>query len=279
MPVKVDIAGLCCKVCAENLSSLDELVSHIVEIHKEKYDHSVGICFFPFILDKGMMTCRLCSVRYDNFSCMIGHMYREHISHSFICQICGISFKDQVRLKRHISLSHIGHKCSFCGKIFEAYHKLEKHKQRFHGQVKTHECNLCSQKFENNYLVKVHMGKVHNVEKYRLKCEHCPKICSTKGALRLHLQSVHPNVKHQCDLCEYTTGIKWQITLHKRKHFGTKEYGCSICDRQFGRSSNLRTHMKVHTGTVGRVCRVCKKGFTDAEALKGHEQEFHYYDH
>lgn len=277
VPVKIDVTGLACKRCAEPLTSIEELIAHIISIHGELYDNSAGVCVFPFVLNKDMMQCVLCVSRYDNFPSMVVHMYKEHMVHSSICQICGLSFIDKIRLSRHINKSHVGHKCKNCGKLFDAVHKLDRHKERIHGHVKTHECNLCSAVFENDYQVKVHLGKVHNVEKYRIKCEQCPKICTTKGAMLLHVQSLHSDVRYECDLCDYKTPIKWMIKLHKRKHFGERDYACSICGRLFGRSSNLRAHMKVHTGSFGRVCRWCRKGFTDLETLDKHEKESHYY--
>ncbi|KAG6460265.1 zinc finger protein 1 homolog [Manduca sexta] len=278
VPVKIDVTQLGCKYCPDSpLSTLEDLFEHLKINHGESFE-STGVCFIPFVLNKDVMRCVICESQFDNFSSMISHMNKEHINHACICQICGLSFIDQVRLKRHISNSHIGHRCSICGKMFEATHKLEKHKQRIHGLMKIHECNLCSATFENKYRVKVHMGKVHNVEKYRIQCEHCPKICTTKGAMLLHVQSLHSELRYECDLCDYKTGIKWMIKLHKRKHFGEKDYFCSICERSFGRSSNLRAHMKVHTGAVGRVCRFCRRGFVNLECLNQHEYEFHYFD-
>ncbi|XP_047542073.1 zinc finger protein 596-like isoform X9 [Vanessa atalanta] len=277
VPVKIDITDMTCKSCDISLTTVEDLISHIVAIHEEEYDNSVGVCVFPFVLNKDVLQCVLCDDKYDNFTSMLGHMYKKHIAHTYICQICGLSFIDQVRLKRHISNSHEGHRCKICGKVFDASHKVDKHKQRIHGVQRTVECNLCSENFENQYQLKVHMGKVHNVEKYRIKCEHCPKICTTKGAMLLHVQSRHSDARFECDLCDYKTGIKWMIKLHRRKHFGEKNYICSICDRRFGRSSNLRAHMKVHTGSFGRVCRWCRQGFTDSETLDRHEKDLHYF--
>ncbi|XP_050559439.1 zinc finger protein 62 isoform X5 [Spodoptera frugiperda] len=277
IPVKLDVSNLSCKLCiGTSIQNLEELITHIVEVHEEEYDRTLGVCAFPFVLTKDIMQCVLCKNMYDNFTCMVGHMYKDHINHSFICQICGYSFITKIRLKRHINNSHVGFRCSVCGKMFNAAHRLIKHKEKIHGQANTRECNLCSATFESQYLLKVHLGKMHNVEKYRIKCEYCPKVCSTKGAMILHVQSQHSESKFECDLCNYKTGIKWLITLHKKKHFGDRDYACSICEKMFRRSSNLRSHMKVHSGTSGRVCRLCRRGFVDLDTLNAHKSECHY---
>ncbi|CAG5057465.1 unnamed protein product [Parnassius apollo] len=225
VPVKIDVAEIACKVCSTDVSNVDELIAHIVSQHDQEYDGSNGVCVFPFVLNRQLMQCVLCDDKYDNFTCILAHMFKKHIEHRYICQICGLSFIDQVRLKRHINNSHNGYRCKICGKLFDAFHKLDKHKQRIHGQVRSHGCSLCSATFASPYQVKVHMGKVHNVEKYRIQCEHCPKICTTKGAMLLHVQSLHSDAKYECDLCEYRTGIKWMLKLHKRRHFGEPRGG------------------------------------------------------
>lgn len=279
VPVKIDVSEIACKFCPEVLiRTIDELVAHIVSVHDEDYDYTAGVCLLPFILDKSVMTCVICEKQFDNFTSIMSHMNKEHIAHSHVCQICGLSFINMIRLNRHINSSHVGYKCTLCNKVFVTYNKLEVHKSRMHGQVKTHYCSLCSSSFESNYQMKVHMGKVHNVEKYRIKCEHCPKICTTKGAMVLHVKSLHSDVRYECDMCDYKTAIKWMIKLHQRKHFGERSYACSICERKFGRSSNLRAHLKVHTGQIGRVCRYCRRGFIDQTSLETHITEVHYFD-
>lgn len=257
------------------------MVTHIVENHNEFYDTETELCLLPFLLkkDNNIINCVLCETEFDNFPSLITHMNKHHVTHSVVCQVCGLSFKDQVRLNRHFTVSHIGHRCTVCDKTFDAYHKLDKHKEKFHGHVKNYDCNLCTSIFKSNYQLKVHLGKVHNVQKYRIKCEQCDKICTTKGAMVLHVQSLHSDIRYQCDECDYTTGIKWLVKLHKRKHTAVKDYLCSVCERAFRRSSNLRAHMKVHAGACGRVCRFCRQGFTDAEKLHSHEQEIHCFDY
>ncbi|XP_028156450.1 zinc finger protein 26-like [Ostrinia furnacalis] len=279
VPVKIDVTDLACKLCPQILiRTIDELVAHIVSIHDEDYDYTAGVCVLPFLLNKEVMSCVLCDKQFDNFTSIMWHMNKEHISHSHICQICGLSFINMIRLNRHITSSHIGFRCSLCSKVFASCYKLDIHKVRLHGHVKSHSCDLCSESFENGYLMKVHMGKVHNVAKYRIKCEYCPKICTTKGAMALHVKSVHSDARFECDICDYKTVTKSMIRLHKRKHFGDRNYACSVCERKFGRASNLSAHFKVHTGHMGRVCRHCRRGFTDNEALESHKMEVHYFD-
>ncbi|XP_013164664.1 PREDICTED: zinc finger protein 181-like isoform X8 [Papilio xuthus] len=277
IPVKIDVTELSCKMCSKSINTIQDLINHINSEHEQKYDDTIT-CVLPFVLKKTNMKCVLCDSIYDNFNCILNHMFKNHMEHDFICQICGLTFINGVRLKRHINNSHNGYKCQICSKIFDAFHKMLKHKHRIHGVVRSHVCNLCSTRFDTLYKMNVHMGNVHNVEKYLIKCSYCDKVCNTKGAMLLHVQSLHPSIKYQCDICDYTSGIRWMIKLHKRKHFDEKNYMCSICERRFGRSSNLRAHMKVHSGKFGRVCRWCRRGFIDFDTLNAHEKELHYYE-
>ncbi|XP_048485667.1 zinc finger protein 287-like [Plutella xylostella] len=278
VPIKLDVQNIACKVCLEPIDSLQGLISHIIQTHEDNYDVEVGVCAFPFVLTKDEYACTQCEDRFDNFSSLVSHMYKIHVSHSYVCQICGLSFLYKDRMMRHFNNSHVGYRCSICKKMFEGQKTLARHKELKHGQVKVHNCSLCSLRFYNDYQLKVHMGKAHNVEKFVIKCEMCPKVCNTKGALLIHMQSKHSEATYECDMCDYKASIKWLIKLHKRKHLGERDYECSICKRKFGRSSNLRTHMKVHTGNFGRVCRKCRHGFVDVEELRSHEREVHYVD-
>lgn len=272
LPIKLDISDIACNVCEIPMDSLDGLIGHIVAVHDEVYDdsyHSV----FPFILTSASIKpCAICEAVFDNFSSLVTHMYKTHVDNSLMCQICGRRFMDSVRLMRHMKASHLDCVCKICNKTLSTYTKLVRHKQTVHGTLKTYTCDVCEVSFKNKYQLTVHMGNVHNVAKYRIKCEFCPKICTTKGAMVLHVRSVHSEPEYECDVCDYKTAIKWMLKLHKRRHVGVKDYACSVCKKSFGRSSNLRAHMRVHTGCVGKVCRWCRKGFTDSNAFDEHEK-------
>lgn len=276
IPIKVDVANVICNVCDEPVDGIIGLIEHIIDIHNEDYDRTVGVCVFSFLLNDETNPCVVCGAHFDNFSGLLNHMYKMHMIHMYMCQMCGLSFVDRLRLQRHIAKSHVEFNCELCGIKFEAHHKMVQHKMRVHGKLKNHPCTLCNMTFPNLYQVKVHMGNIHCVEKYRIKCKFCPKIATTKGAMLLHVQSIHSERNYECDICEYRTAIKWMIKLHKRKHFGEKNYLCTICSKKFGRSSNLRAHFKVHTGKFGRVCRHCRQGFIDADTLAVHDKEYHY---
>lgn len=275
IPIKIDISNIACSVCEIQVHDIDDLIAHINSKHEQNYDTEVRDCFFSLTSNQDKINCALCKDKHDNMSSLMAHMYKMHITHESICQNCGLSFKDELRLKRHFANSHVGYKCKICGRVFGAFHKMVKHKQEIHRIERKIICNMCSKVFKSPYQVKVHLGKVHNVEKFLIKCGHCPKICNTKGAMVLHVQSVHTVARFQCDICEYKTNVKWLLTLHKRRHDEDKNYTCNLCERCFRRSSNLRTHMKVHSGAFGRVCRFCRRGFTDEGTLKKHSIDLH----
>lgn len=274
IPIKVDVTNLQCKLCEINIKDIDELVSHIVNIHDETGIEDISSCVIPFELNETQKSCIICHSQFDDIHLLVMHVVRQHVKQNFMCQICGQRFATRFRLARHIKSIHTLHKCVDCNKKFDTHKKLEIH-QQLHGKIRVFSCNLCSFSFTNRYQLKVHMGREHNVEKYIFKCEFCSYICVTKGTMTLHIKLKHGSNSYQCDECDYKANLKWLITLHKNKHLGKKEYQCSLCGKTFARSSNLSAHMKIHTGNVGRVCRWCKHGFTDLDSLKEHEINSH----
>ena len=90
--------------------------------------------------------------------------------------------------------------------------------------------NFTGIKFEESFEDKVHLkpnikteSKVHlkphikteNLNEKSLKCELCPKICSSKGNLNKHVKQVHMKLKnHYCSLCNMAFYAKWNLKLH-----------------------------------------------------------------
>lgn len=75
--------------------------------------------------------------------------------------------------------------CDQCGLIFTRYHNLKRHTHTIHEQLKRSTCTVCSREMRNDKL-KMHMRTVH--EKGFL-CEICGLTCTTRVALRKHINS------------------------------------------------------------------------------------------
>ena len=103
-------------------------------------------------------------------------------NNSFLCTICGSSFRERWELHSHTQKSHDTRvfKCTICEKEVVGQRKMEGHKQSH----KKKSCNIC--------WIQIPINSFRN---HRAKCE----------GIMLH-----------CDLCEYETPKKTVCTLSHR---------------------------------------------------------------
>ena len=91
---------------------------------------------------------------------MLVHM--EKSSFTIMCQICGMVFKHDDYLVRHMA-SHSDarpYTCSTCGKAFKMRKHLTIHK-KIHTKEYSITCDICDRPFVQRYNLKQHMKKHH----------------------------------------------------------------------------------------------------------------------
>ena len=75
-------------------------------------------------------------------------------------------------------------------------------------------------------------------------CEQCQNQFTTKGSLKIHIQSKHDGIKYACNHCEYQGTTQGNLKIHiQSKHDGIK-YACNHCEYQAIQQSHLRVHIQ-----------------------------------
>lgn len=166
---------------------------------------------------------------------------------TFSCEICGKTFNQLNKLKRHMnghlktsnfenchtkSLNSIYEKnptkssnnfiCPICAKIFKSKSNLSQH-EKTHKILMPNEyfyCDLCGNKFKEKTLMMTHIKNRH-IKKIRFNCELCDKNYATKFHLSTHM---------------------------KVNHFHIKDFKCEYCGKEFGEKKKLVAHVRIHTG-------------------------------
>ena len=145
-----------------------------------------------------------------------------------VCNVCGKSFKNQVRLKNHIHLIHIkndldpnlgNYCCDICGRYSKTAAALKQHKINLHSPHEIESCPYCGYSGKKSQ-VKFHIEQNHNERKF--SCNECDKQFISKKKLEQHTMNVH--VKAYPYHCRYDCGMKYNDpsnrNCHERKKHG-----------------------------------------------------------
>ena len=144
---------------------------------------------------------------------------------AMVCNICGKSFKNEVRLNRHVSAIHdkndkdpnLGkYYCDICGRTLKTETHLKLHKYNVH---ENETCPHCGYTGRRNQ-VKYHIEQNHMERK--IKCSDCDKEFISKKKLEQHTMNVH--IKAYPYHCRYDCGMKYNDpsnrNCHERKKHG-----------------------------------------------------------
>ena len=101
------------------------------------------------------------------------------------CSVCGKTFEERAKRRKHEKNHQVKCSCSFCGKMFSDNTARVLH-ERTHTGEKPHQCSQCGRRFGQKYHLRVHM-RVHTGE--------TPYHCQTCGQSFKHLSSRN---NHKC---------------------------------------------------------------------------------
>uniref|UniRef100_A0A673CPU7 C2H2-type domain-containing protein n=1 Tax=Sphaeramia orbicularis TaxID=375764 RepID=A0A673CPU7_9TELE len=226
---------------------------------------------------------------------------------SFVCGICGKSFKKQIHVRNHIR-THTGERpfqCSDCGKTFSSLANLMRH-NLIHSGVR---CPDCPATFRWPTKLAVHRYTQHPGSPAPFPCLHCEAGFLTRRQRDSHCLEQHPtqvgtevgkqtpNPADQelpsqpststtveaefgdsvglrggleCNICGKKLNSPANLRLHRLSHFRPKAHQCPVCGKLFVSSSGVALHQRVHTGERPFPCQVCGKRFRQNTHLREH---------
>ncbi|KAL0268474.1 UNVERIFIED_CONTAM: hypothetical protein PYX00_010403 [Menopon gallinae] len=100
-------------------------------------------------------------------------------------------------------------------------------------------------------------------------CPICGKKISTKGNLKVHLETHRPKGKYGCDICGRVFKTAANLFRHKDYHGGV-QFPCPVCGRVYPTNSTLRAHSITHSDLRPHKCPLCSKTFKRNQDLKFH---------
>lgn len=221
--LKVDITDLQCKLCFIPIDTLDELVMHLKNDHKQPLNADVQPGVLPFKLNDGSnWKCAICKIQFSDFISLKKHT-SEHYQ-NYVCDTCGEGFITESALKAHTKIPHDNkYTCSRCVATFTTLEERNIHIKTQHTTL-PYMCVYCKEKprFATWELRKRHLMEFHNykpgAEMY--ECTTCHMTFKTRS------QKYHHNVK-----------------AHRTKKETEYSYPCGSCSRAFASKLSLDKHI------------------------------------
>uniref|UniRef100_A0A3Q0SD56 Zinc finger protein 526 n=1 Tax=Amphilophus citrinellus TaxID=61819 RepID=A0A3Q0SD56_AMPCI len=154
--------------------------------------------------EKGSFSCRSCPKTFTSQLQLVQHRRKSHVpERSFVCGMCGKSFKKQIHVRNHIR-THTGERpfqCSDCGKTFSSLANLTRH-NLIHSGVRPYRCDVCHRSFSQSSNLRQH-SLLHS-SAAMMSCPDCPATFRWPTKLAAHRFTQHPGspAPFPCFHCE-----------------------------------------------------------------------------
>ncbi|KAJ8705687.1 hypothetical protein PYW08_012733 [Mythimna loreyi] len=275
--VYVDVTDLKCTLCDKNIPNINEMKSHLTNVHKKKLYLEYTDRVIPFKLaQNGVFECQVCGFNFETFGSIERHM-NVHFR-NYVCKECGTGFATKYRLKVHSkSMHNMGNfPCEQCGKVFTTQQKITNHVNAVHKMLKRFKCTKCPERFAEYFRRQKHLVQVHGVAPLKYKCNVCDKSFDRRYTLSRHMKRDHLEERDfQCETCSYKCFTKNELRVHMIKHNGERIFECSVCKKSYARKKTLKEHMRIHNNDRRFACAVCGQAFVQKCSLKGHLKTHH----
>lgn len=274
--VYADITDLKCKLCGQDIPSINELKSHLVKKHDKKIIPDITDRVIPFKIKGHSYICQICSCKFVTFGSVERHMNGHY--RNYVCKECGSGYITKYRLKVHHKSMHVdGNYPCECGKTFTTHQKLKNHVNTVHKMMKRFKCTKCPERFAEYFRRQKHLVEAHGLAPLKYTCNVCERTFDRRYTLSRHLKRDHLEERENvCDVCSYRCYTKNELKVHMVKHTGQKIFECTVCKKSYARKKTLREHMRIHNNDRRFVCPACGQAFVQKCSLKGHMKTHHF---
>ncbi|XP_011647688.1 zinc finger protein 177-like isoform X1 [Pogonomyrmex barbatus] len=192
------------------------------------------------------------------------------------CTICARSFISQIGLQNHL-WSHLPRERRFDGKsILQSQHVYSTngvlHTNSDNNSSSNFICPICSKKISTKGNLKVHLETHRPKGKYG--CDICGRIFKTQSNLFRH-KEYHGGVQFPCNVCGRVYPTNSTLRAHSITHSDLRPHACPLCDKTFKRNQDLKFHINQHTGARPYQCPYCPKAFASSGNCFSHRKRMH----
>lgn len=247
-----------CTYCPEVFLNHHAFVLHRDLERRQQDTFECHFCGFQvknkFLLKKHLLKkhtagvyCHHCARVYDTREAYQHHAaeVRKKKTDIFVCDVCGINFKNHVSLVNHRSVHFpTDNPCKLCPKVCKSLRSLKSHVDWFHAEKK-------------------------------FFCEICGRRYAKKSFLNKHIKDDH-NTPKACDICNKSY-LPVRLKLHMKLHSEERPYSCPYnpCNDKFKTVTSLRKHVYQHSKLRPYNCLHCETGYYSTDYLRTHYERSH----
>ncbi|CAJ0572213.1 unnamed protein product, partial [Mesorhabditis spiculigera] len=218
---------------------------------------------------------------------------------TFICFICGRSYKNEEDMREHVRADHISKQrgkfpCGFCKKLLVSEMKLRYHVKRQH--LVRFECKQCPRQFADQVSLTIHFAKDHSDFLPAVRCKRCEKDFVTEAELKRH----DYYCERKDEILETRKLKREQVLKETESQFDDSDASssarpildksCPTCRLVCASIQSLKRHIQrkhpevddfqpsyvpIHSPKHPFACDICRKGFASNSALNIHRRRTH----
>uniref|UniRef100_A0A1E1WFQ6 C2H2-type domain-containing protein n=3 Tax=Pectinophora gossypiella TaxID=13191 RepID=A0A1E1WFQ6_PECGO len=203
-PFRIIKDNLPCPLCPQSFRYFGILLRHMNSEHSDNnsicdfcgrsFKNVANLNVHISYAHTGAIECDICLAKFKNQWCLSRHKAKTHDAKDFKCPKCPEMFQSQYHKQKHlIKIHNVGHKCSYCGRMFTRNSFMKDHIRRTHLKEKNVPCSVCNEKFFDNHLLKMHMVKHEGDRKF--SCGVCNKAFLRRSNLYSHME-MHKKYGH-----------------------------------------------------------------------------------
>ncbi|XP_014210871.1 zinc finger protein Xfin isoform X1 [Copidosoma floridanum] len=289
-----------CRACERIFKDRASLQKHI-ENHHTLYD--CHLCKETITSKLGIMTHnRMHHMHHPDLTCELEScrkLFRtkddleshrkdhKHHGNPNVCDFCGDTVENKLKLKMHILSLHrneIGVSCGICLIPMNDPKDLKKHVEDSHPGVldRPNTCQVCGKQYASKWKAFDHTKKCHG--KVFRTCKQCLAVFTTDVDLRSHYEHVHNIPKDQLDAFQY----RLEVAGNKMDDYDLGPVGPEVVvkeepeeldfdiepfDDDNGNSNDSKKRRRSMSDTFD--CEMCPEIFLNHEQLASHYRNVH----